>query len=108
MLGDNTAVLSFYDDPGPKLDITVDLVHLADVPAEQRQDFALSALVINHNLKPYAFAIIVDDEDPEDEEKWVVVLTDSLTIGDLSLGELHDAMTSLESKIGLAREVFQQ
>jgi hypothetical protein len=29
-----------------------------------------------------------------------------LTIGDLSLGELHDAMTSLESKIGLARDIF--
>ncbi|MDP8239520.1 MAG: hypothetical protein P9X24_10560 [Candidatus Hatepunaea meridiana] len=63
-----------------------------DIPAVQF--FLLDA---NTRIRPYAFGILTasDNDDYDDAAEYPIVLTDSLPLGDLSVGELASSMDSL-------------
>lgn len=77
--------------------VTCQLAELGDLDEELSAQFMLAALDANTMVRPYAFAVISDSDDAalDAAEKWPIVLTNSLPIGDLSSGELNTAMDQL-------------
>jgi hypothetical protein len=59
--------------------------------------FAVAALDANSRIMPFAYALITESTDPEndDDNEWPVVLTHAIPIGDFSKSELESAMHSL-------------
>ena len=77
--------------------VTCQLAELGDLDEEKSPQFMMAALDANTVVRPYAFAVISDSDDPalQAPEKWPVVLTSSLPIGDLSESELSQSMDEL-------------
>lgn len=97
------------DDANAELSITCQLAELGDIDEERSGQFMLGALDANTAIRPYAFAVISDTDDAtlEDPERWPIVLTSSVPIGDLSEGELCVAMDSLWSALSAASPVLK-
>ncbi len=103
-----TAVVTTGDD-GKSLSITCQLAKLGDFPEGNTPNFMLAALDANTAIRPYAFAIISDsdDENLDEPEDWPVVLTDSLTLGDLCAEELMASVDNLWSALAASRPVLE-
>ncbi len=102
------AVITKNED-GAEFVVTCQLAELGDLDEELSAQFMLAALDANTAIRPYAFAVISDSDDPElaEPEKWPVVLTSSVPIGDLSEGELCVAMDGLWSALTAAAPVLK-
>lgn len=97
------------DDDQSELVITCQLAALGDIDEELSTQFMLAALDVNTAIRPYAFAIISDTDDPSlaEAQKWPVVLTTSIPVGDLSEGELCVAIDRLWSALSAAAPVLK-
>jgi len=91
------------------LDITCQIATLGDVREANTPNFLLAALDANSTVRPFAFAIISDADDPDldDPDEWPVVLTESIPIGDLSDAEIAAAMDNLWSALAASRPVME-
>lgn len=94
---------------GAEFVLTCQLAELGDIDEDLSAQFMLAALDANTAIRPYAFAVISDSDDPalEEVEKWPVVLTSSIPVGDLSSGELCVAMDGLWSALTAAAPVLK-
>ena len=103
-----SAVITASEE-GAEFVITCQLAVLGDIEEELSAQFMLAALDANTALRPYAFAVISDTDDPEleDADQWPVVLTSSIPVGDLSEGELGVAMDGLWSALSAAGPVLK-
>ncbi len=103
-----TAVLSINDTTRQLL-INCQLATLGDLEEEVLTATALAALDANTRVCPYAYAIIseADDPDLDNEQKWPLVLTDSMPLGGLSDDELMANIDSLWQAIAASREVLE-
>ena len=97
------------DEEQAELVITCQLAELGDIDEELSAQFMLAALDANTAIRPYAFAVISDSDDPAlaEPEKWPVVLTSSIPVGDLSEGELNVAVDRLWSALSAAAPVLK-
>lgn len=102
------AVLRISEETNQLL-INCQLAKIGDFAEDQLAVLSLAALDMNTCIRPYAFAIISDTDDAElgDETQWPLVLTDSLTLGDLSSNELVDSMESLIQALIASRSVLE-
>lgn len=102
------AVVTKNDD-GAAFVVTCQLAVLGDLDEELSAQFMLAALDANTAIRPYAFAIISDSDDPslDTPEAWPVVLTSSIPVGELSEGELSVAMDGLWSALTSASPVLK-
>lgn len=77
--------------------VTCQLAVLGDLDEAKSAQFMLAALDANTAIRPYAFAVISESDDPalDSPEKWPVVLTSSIPVGDLSETELIRAVDDL-------------
>lgn len=94
---------------GSQIFITCRLGVLGDFSDDNIAAMALAALDINTCIRPFAFAIVSDTDDPEldDERYWPLVLTDSMPLGDLSSTELVAAMDALLQAVVTSRGVLE-
>jgi hypothetical protein len=97
------------DDASAELVITCQLAELGDIDEERSAQFMLGALDANTAIRPYAFAVISDTDDAAfaEAEKWPIVLTSSVPIGDLSEGELCVALDGLWNALSAAGPVLK-
>ena len=81
--------------------INCQIARMGDIKEEELSKVLFSLLDYNTMVRPYAFAVISATEDPDldDEEKWPIVLTDSLPLGDLSSDEIIASVESLWSAL---------
>ena len=105
----NFAVSLSKNDEG--LRISCQITVMGQIPEDRLDSFVMAALGANatDNIKPYAFAVITDSEDPDqdDPEEWPVILTD--TIPDITqksiewaMDQLVEAMTASKSVLSVA------
>ncbi|NQZ58329.1 MAG: hypothetical protein HRT88_12790 [Lentisphaeraceae bacterium] len=89
-----TAVL--YLDNG-KLNVSCEIAKLGEFADEKLPMLAFNALSGNTRIDPFAFAIIdtTDDSSLEEAEDYLLILTDTVALGDLSASELEFTMNSL-------------
>lgn len=92
-----------------ELSIDCKLATLGEIGEDRISEFCLAALDLNSRIRPYAFALISDSDDPSlgDPSEWPVVLTNSVPIGDLSTGELEKALRSLISAALASRDLLK-
>jgi hypothetical protein len=102
-----TAVMTINEKR--ELVITCQLAKLGDFKEENLPNVLLAALDANTRTRPFALAAITDADDPQldQEEKWPLVLTNSVPLGDLSTGELKAAMDALWQALVTSREVLE-
>jgi len=83
--------------------INCQIARMGDIKEEEMSKVLFSLLDYNTMVRPYAFAVISATEDPDldNEEKWPIVLTDSLPLGDLSDQELIASVESLWSALSV-------
>ncbi|MBT3176654.1 MAG: hypothetical protein HOG03_20720 [Desulfobacula sp.] len=83
--------------------INCQIARMGDIKEEEMSNVLFTLLDYNTMIRPYAFAIISATEDPDldDEEKWPIVLTDSLPLGDLSDQEILASVESLWSALSV-------
>lgn len=89
--------------------VTCQVATLGDLNEELSAQFMLAALDANTVLRPYAFAVVSDSDDPalDAPEKWPIVLTSSMPIGDFSEAELITAMDDLWEALTTASPVLK-
>ncbi|VGO16489.1 hypothetical protein PDESU_05080 [Pontiella desulfatans] len=97
------------NDNGAEFVLTCQLATLGDIEEDLSAQFMLAALDANTAIRPFAFAVISDTDDPAlaEPEQWPVVLTSSIPVGDLSEGELCVAMDGLWSALTAAAPVLK-
>lgn len=102
------AVITKSED-GAKFVVTCQLAELGDIDEALSGQFMLAALDANTQLCPYALAIISDADQPEleNEDKWPIVLTSSMPIGDLSSEELTVSIDELWQALTIAGPVLK-
>lgn len=102
-----TAVMTINEKR--ELVITCQLAKLGDFEEENLPKVLLSALDANTRTRPFALAAITDADDPQldQEEKWPLVLTNSVPLGDFSSEELKAAMDALWQALVTSREVLE-
>ncbi len=83
---------------------------MGDIKEEELPKVLFSLLDYNTIIRPYAFAVISAAENPDldDEEKWPLVLTDSLPLGDLSDQELIASVESLWSALSVVPVLLKE
>ncbi|MGF1579911.1 MAG: hypothetical protein ACFCD0_11155 [Gemmataceae bacterium] len=86
-----------YNESRQHFQINCMLAVLGDVAEENVTNFAVAALDANTRIAPFAYGLISEADDPgaDEVEKWPIVLTHSIPVGDFSQGELDSAMKSL-------------
>lgn len=78
-----------------ELTITCQIGEVSDDDSEAKlAELGIAALDLNFAIRPYAIAVVRGAGD-----KWPLVLTDSLSIGDLSASELQSSVENLRSAI---------
>ncbi len=96
------------DEIRNKLIISCRVARYGDIQEDRLAAFQAALLDANTRIDPFAFATITDQDDPDigSEENWVVVLIESLLMGDLSPEELNTAMTDLAHALPVADELL--
>jgi hypothetical protein len=89
------------DEEQNQVIINCQIAMMGDIKEEEMPNVLFTLLDYNTMVRPYAFAVISATEDPglDDEEKWPIVLTDSLPLGDLSSDEIIASVESLWSAL---------
>lgn len=91
-----TAVIT-HNEGTEHFQITCLITVLNKIKKDTLFHFALAALDANSRITPFAYALLTESTNPEedDERKWPVVLTHAVPLGDFSDKELESAMHSL-------------
>jgi hypothetical protein len=89
--------------------INCQLARMGDFPEGNTGSFMLAALDANSRIRPYAFAVLTDSDDPslDDPADWPVVLTNRIPLGDLSEGEVVVAMGNLWEAVLGSKSVLE-
>ena len=90
--------------------INCQIAMIGDIKEEEMSNVLFTLLDYNTMIRPYAFAVISATEDPglDDEEKWPIVLTDSLPLGDLSSDEIIASVESLWSALSVVPVLLKE
>jgi hypothetical protein len=96
------------DEIRNKLIISCRVAKYGDIPESKLSAFQAALLDANTRIDPFAFATITDQDDPdlESPDEWVVVLIESLRMGDLSPEELTTAIEDLAHALPVADEIL--
>jgi hypothetical protein len=96
------------DDIRNKLIISCRIARYGDIQPDRLPAFQAALLDANTRIDPFAFATITDQDDPDigSADNWVVVLIESLPLGDLSPDELNTAMADLAHALPIADELL--
>ena len=97
------------DDIREKLVISCKVTRYGDIAEAKLPAFQAALLDANTRIDPFAFATITDQDDPDlsSPEDWVVVLIESLRLGDLSPDELRTAIQDLSAALPVADQVME-
>lgn len=95
------------DEIRNKLVISCRVALYGDIPEEKLPAFQAALLDANTRIDPFAFATITDQDDPDldSPDEWIVVLIESLRLGDLCPDELMTAMQDLGQALPTADEI---
>jgi hypothetical protein len=98
------------DEAQNQIIINCQIATVGDIKEEEMSNVLFTLLDYNTMIRPYAFAVISATEDPglDDEEKWPIVLTDSLPLGDLSDQELIASVESLWSALSVVPVLLKE
>ena len=90
--------------------INCQIAMIGDIKEEEMSNVLFTLLDYNTMVRPYAFAVISATENPDldDEEKWPIVLTDSLPLGDLSSDEIIASVESLWSALSVVPVLLKE
>lgn len=96
------------DEIRAKLIISSRVARYGDVAQDRLPAFQAALLDANTRIDPFAFATLTDRDDPnlESPDEWIVVLIESLPIGDLSANELRVAMADLAKALPTSGEIL--
>ncbi len=96
------------DEIRNKLIISCRVARYGEIKADRLSAFQAALLDANTRIDPFAFATITDQDDPdiESSDDWVVVLIESMPMGDLSPEELNTAMADLAHALPIADELL--
>ncbi len=95
------------DEIRNKLVISCRVARYGDIPEDRLPAFQAALLDANTRIDPFAFATITDQDDPDldSPDEWIVVLIESLQLGDLCPDELMTAMQDLAQALPSADEI---
>jgi len=98
------------DEKQNQVIINCQIAMMGDIKEEEMSNVLFTLLDYNTMVRPYAFAVISATEDPglDDEEKWPIVLTDSLPLGDLSSDEIIASVESLWSALSVVPVLLKE
>ncbi len=98
------------DEKQNQVIINCQIAMMGDIKEEEIPNVLFTLLDYNTMIRPYAFAVISATEDPglDDEEKWPIVLTDSLPLGDLSSDEIIASVESLWSALSVVPVLLKE
>lgn len=96
------------DEIRQKLVISCKVARYGEIPEAKLPAFQAALLDANTRIDPFAFATITDQDDPDlsSPADWVVVLIESLRLGDLSPEELTTAMEDLATTMPVVDELL--
>lgn len=96
------------DEIRAKLIVSCRVARYGDVAEDRLPAFQAALLDANTRIDPFAFATLTDRDDPnlESPAEWIVVLIESLPIGDLSVNELRTAMADLAKALPVSDEIL--
>lgn len=96
------------DEIRNKLIISCRVARYGDIQPDRLSAFQAALLDANTRIDPFAFATITDQDDPDigSSDNWVVVLIESMPLGDLSPDELNTAMADLAHALPIADELL--
>ena len=96
------------DEIRNKLIISCRVARYGDIQENRLSAFQAALLDANTRIDPFAFATITDQDDPDigSSDNWVVVLIESMPMGDISPDELNTAMTDLAHALPIADELL--
>ncbi|MCD6436578.1 MAG: hypothetical protein J7L15_09410 [Clostridiales bacterium] len=95
------AIITIEDN---SLSVTCEVAKKCNINKEVEIDFLWGMADINTDICPYALAVISEDVH---EDRWPIVLIDSMPIGDLSEEELESSMDSLLFALLSIKDLFQ-
>lgn len=100
------AVLTIEEDV---LTITCQLATLGELREENLLEFAFASLDVNSRITPFAISLITERDDASiaDTSEYVVILVDSIPLGDFEQTELESAMQSLLTALIGCKEVIE-
>ncbi len=98
------------DEKQNQVIINCQIAMMGDIKEEEIPNVLFTLLDYNTMIRPYAFAIIsaIEDSGLDDEEKWPIVLTDSLPLGDLSSDEIIASVESLWSALSVVPVLLKE
>jgi hypothetical protein len=94
-----------------ELVISCQVAKVGDFEEDNFAAVLFSLLDLNTEIRPYAFGILTNLEDPTVEdsiEAFPVVLTDSMPLGDLCECELYSSMDSLLLALQTSKDALKQ
>lgn len=102
------AVLTINEERN-ELVINCQVATLGDIPDKNVAEFAIACLDANSRIRPFAFATLTATDNPalDNPDKWPIVLTDSVPLGDLSDTELQAAMDNLWAALVSGADVLR-
>ena len=96
------------DEIRGKLMISCQVARYGDIAEDRLPAFQAALLDANTRIDPFAFATITDRDDPEltSPDDWIVVLIESVCLGDLSANELRSTMADLTNALPTADDIM--
>ncbi len=91
-----------------EMSITCQVARLGDIPEARIPQFLAACLEANTRITPYAFGLITVSDNPEldNEQEWLIVLIDSLSLGDLNEMDFIRSMDGLWVGLEASRQVL--
>ncbi len=96
------------DEIRGKLMISSRVARYGDIAESRLSAFQAALLDANTRIDPFAFATLTDRDDPDldSPDEWLVMLIESISLGDLSAHELRTAMADLANALPAADEIL--
>lgn len=96
------------DEIRGKLMISSRVARYGDIAESRLSAFQAALLDANTRIDPFAFATLTDRDDPDldSPDEWLVMLIESVSLGDLSAHELRTAMADLANALPAADEIL--
>lgn len=102
-----TAVVT-VDEAREKVVVTCEIARYGDIPEDKLPDLLAAQSDANTRIDPFAFATLTNLDDPEraDAADWLIVLIESLPLGDLAACEIESVMADLQRALPEVRQVM--
>lgn len=95
-VGSFTALLTIAED---NLRISCRIATMSQINPDKEGEFYVGMLDANSRIVPYAYALLTSEDGLDENSDDIIVLTDSVPLGDFSQDELACSLTSLRSAI---------